>query len=489
MAFTSSAGYKNDVFVSYAHVDDTSILDNKRGWVTNFIDDLQKELIKKLGNKKGEIPSIWKDEKLAHNIPLNTSLTEEIKQTATYLIIMSPAYLRSDWCLKERHKFLQILKEMGSDTRVFIVEIDEIDRNKYPKEINDGLIPCRFWTKEGKIVRTMGVTTRGTEEYYTSLLDITKDFVDELTRIKENTQEQKRKGSIFLAQTTDDLDDKREELKRYLKDTGFKILEENLFANENSSITKEKVIKNLEESLVYIQLLSELPGRKVLEDSERIGKFQFDIAKKNLQVKKLIWRSSNFDIDKVADLGYREILKSEYVRAGGFEEFKSAIPEEFKSSVPITVLNGGKEPLGGDSTKKSKLIYICSDSTDREYSKKTILDAINNRKPRKNEINCFFPLDNTNSIDPRKYNEESILGSDAALFVYCNSDPGTVLSQLNYCLKTSVDRKSPFEVFALYDGPPLVKAQIPIIIESENFIYLNCRESLKDFTEKFLNRL
>ena len=152
---------------------------------------------------------------------------------------MSPAYLESAWCKKERQQFMEILKQKGASTRVFLVEIDQLERKKYPLEISENLVPYKFWTTDDdNTTRTLGIPDRKSEEYYKCLLDVAKDMANELKKIK-NISENKTavvhemdKGTVFLAQVTDDLDEKREEVKRYLKDEGYKILPEENYPYE-----------------------------------------------------------------------------------------------------------------------------------------------------------------------------------------------------------------------------------------------------------------
>lgn len=483
--------YTNDVFISYAHADDANILGSPKGWVLNFVDDLEKSLIMKLGKKDNETPFIWKDEELERNKLLTDALANELRKTAVFLIIMSPSYLKSDWCGQELKQFLEIAKDKNASGRIFIVEIDELDRSDYPAEIDKNLLTYRFWTKEkGTKAKTLGIPKRDNEEYYTRLIDIRNDLAKELTSIRDSSSmlqpQPTYKGTVFLAQVTDDLDEKREEIKRFLKDSGYKILpEDNWYAKESFNELREEVKQNINQSGLYVQLLSNLPGKKVLSSEDSLAKFQFEIAQASGK-KMLIWRPSSLNMEDVASPEHKKILESEYVRTGIFEEFKAAI---------ATALQPVPEPLP-QAPANSKFVYICTDEIDKDYCENTILKIIDERNHeietsniQKNKIDCFFPLENASSPDSRKYNDESFLISDAALFVYCNSDPSTVLNQINYCRKINIRRKEPFDIVALYDGPPTVKNQIPLRMASLRFTYLNCRENLKDFTEKFLNIL
>jgi hypothetical protein len=486
-AYLNTSGYKNDVFVSYAHVDNEPVLDSEIKWVSNFIDDLGKFLARRLRGENGANPYIWIDHELAFNKPLNESLTNELRQTATFLIIMSLAYLESEWCKKERQQFFEILKEKGSNTRVFIVEIDEIDRKMYPIEINEYVIPYKFWKKENSSkAKMLGFPKRADDEDYSNrLVDISVDLANELASIKKLTSMKMKsnepqvrptipKGNIFLAQVTDDLDERREEIKRYFKDEGYKILpEENMYSSYETGKLKETMEENFANCLLYVQLLSHLPGKKLPSSNNTITSFQFELAKSSGK-KMMIWRSSDIDINKISDLSLRQIHESEYVQSGVFEEFKSA------------VLKSVNKPIIDPSPPVPRFIYVCTDVIDRHYCEEKIIPKIEEKK-----LDYALPLrgDNKNISAIRKFQEQNLLSCDAAVFVYCDSDPDIVFNQIMHCRKINTDRKDPFKIVAIYDGPPTEKDKIELALQNMNFSYLNCRETPNDFDEKFLNIL
>ena len=51
----------NDLFISYAHIDDLPISEDQKGWITEF----QRILENRLAQLMGEKPKIWRDQKLS----------------------------------------------------------------------------------------------------------------------------------------------------------------------------------------------------------------------------------------------------------------------------------------------------------------------------------------------------------------------------------------------------------------------------------------
>jgi TIR domain len=123
-------GYSHDVFVSYAHVDDEPLIGAQRGWVTTLINNLETVVRQKLGFRDFRI---WMDHQLAGNQPLTPAIMSALGNTATLLIILSPGYLSSEWCGRERTAFLRLVQgKRDACSQVFVVYSDNLDRGSVP---------------------------------------------------------------------------------------------------------------------------------------------------------------------------------------------------------------------------------------------------------------------------------------------------------------------------------------------------------------------
>src|SRR5215813_7241175 len=134
------AGYDHDVFVSYAHLDDQG----GGAWVTNLVRHLDTEIRQRLGTKDLKI---WIDRELDGNQPLTAEIMQAIRRSATVLLILSPSYIASEWCARERNAFLGFARDCVSEGRIFIVHCRDLGRQLLPAEFGD-LIGFKFWTKD-----------------------------------------------------------------------------------------------------------------------------------------------------------------------------------------------------------------------------------------------------------------------------------------------------------------------------------------------------
>src|SRR5438093_7350401 len=93
--------FENDLFVSYAHIDDQVIAEGQTGWIAT----LHRALEVRLGQLLGHEPKIWRDPKLQGNDVFADKLVERLPSVAALISILSPRYVKSEWCLRELSEF------------------------------------------------------------------------------------------------------------------------------------------------------------------------------------------------------------------------------------------------------------------------------------------------------------------------------------------------------------------------------------------------
>jgi hypothetical protein len=176
--------YKNDIFISYAHVDNEPFPGADKGWVTTLINGLKIELGKKLG--RTDAYSLWMDYELRGNEAVTADIDEQLNNCATLVLIFSRGYLASSWCLLEMNTFLS---KVGSGSgRIFMVEQDFIAPEEKPPGFQD-LLGYPFWvrnTDTGR-VRTLGIPKPNPDrepEYYQILNELARDLTDKLNQLK-----------------------------------------------------------------------------------------------------------------------------------------------------------------------------------------------------------------------------------------------------------------------------------------------------------------
>ena len=241
-----SPDWQHDLFVSYGCVDDQAGDDGEQGWVTCFIEDLKRRLSERLGRK--DTFSVWRDEEeLARHVDVGKQIAIAIERSACMLVILSPGYLKSDWCRRERNDFLKWVHDRHeSGSRVFIIERDWVEDDR-PEEFKN-LLGFKFWTGEPSnqtdLPRPLD-KDRPTDraEYDDQINRVTHAVVAELRRLKSaaiykptkdpNGQSQSPPKpvrpsasalTVFLAEVTDDLRPQWKKVRTELDQRGVKVV-------------------------------------------------------------------------------------------------------------------------------------------------------------------------------------------------------------------------------------------------------------------------
>jgi hypothetical protein len=181
--------FQNDIFVSYAHVDDQPLPGgDSKGWITTFIRLFKISLAKKLGRQ--DAFSLWMDYELRGNQLVTPDIDNQIKNSATFIFILSNSYLASHWCRLEFHTFVQ---QAGIDSgRLFMIEHEPIAAEDKLPEFTE-LLGYSFWIKDSDTgrVRTLGLPKLNSDrdvQYYEEVDRLAKELADKLKKLKKEVE-------------------------------------------------------------------------------------------------------------------------------------------------------------------------------------------------------------------------------------------------------------------------------------------------------------
>lgn len=440
-----SSGARNDLFVSYAHVDDQLLPGAQLGWVTTLVSALRTQLATMLG--RAERVTLWQDLSLPGNAPIPEELNSELRRSTALLVVLSPGYLASAWCNRERNTFLEYVG--ARSRRVFVAERMPIDQAEWPPEFRD-LKGYKFWVKDrpGKPARTLGLPRPdpGDRPYYDALDDIVYDLTQTLKELKQgpatvplSVPEQPARPVIFLAEVTDDVDERREQVRRHLEQAGIDVRPTaDLPAPANQF--RARVEEELKGSTVFVQLLGEFPGRRPADLPQGRPQLQYERAAA-AQRPIFQWRDPNLDLSRVTDEAQRAFLRLETVRSESLPEFTDEVAQ-----AASTLFQQIRRPPTAHGP--ARVVFIDFQETDR--------------RPK----DVFGVLDGLQAA----YVWQSAAGSawrtmvkqsDGVLLVY-DTNPDWVVSRWLQCQKTRALAKKDPATLAIYNGPPSEKPDLTL---------------------------
>jgi TIR domain len=114
------SGHDYDVFISYAH------FDNSDAWVTQFFDQLHKDLTRKVANQRNLSIAFDRSADRGFGV-LSDDISKKVRGSAFFLFLLSQSSIQSDWCFEEFELFHSTHADAGK--RVLIIELDNLLSN------------------------------------------------------------------------------------------------------------------------------------------------------------------------------------------------------------------------------------------------------------------------------------------------------------------------------------------------------------------------
>lgn len=488
MAYLSQ--FDSDIFVSYAHVDDEPVAGADDGWVTNFVRCVKAQLARKLG--RSDACTLWMDHDLRNFEPITAQIMERVRRSAILVILLSPGYLASAWCRREREAFLGIVRERGA-RNVFVVEIDCVDDLGRPPELSD-LNPVRFWihNPKGGAPRILGWPRPGRDdhEYYSAVDDLVHEIVDDMHRLHARAATTALAGdgrgaaapqaqaapvagvakppgafqdqsTIYLAQVTDDLDIERNKVRRFLEQAGLRVVPQSWYSLEAAAF-RRSAAADIAGANLYVQLLSSVEGKRPPDLPEGYAQCQLRLA---LDAGKpvLQWRSFALDPATVEDEAHRALLELPTVRAEGIEDFKEAIRHKIEELRQPPLRPRG--PAGA-------FVFVDMDFADRPLAEQ-VCDIL-----YRNGAGYMLPLETQDPGEYRRDLEENLANCNALIVIYGSTTATWVRNHLLESRKALARRALPLRALAVFQGPPAPKDPLPVKFPS--MTVLNCQQGVDE---------
>jgi hypothetical protein len=258
--------FANDLFISYTHIDNEPLAHGKDGWVSTFHTALRARLRQLLGAEL----EIWRDAKLQGNDYLSDALLKQFPKIAILVSILSPRYIQSEWCLKELQEFAHVAERTGGlriddKARIYKVVKTLIPREQHPPELQ-GLLGYEFFDLDAHTGRPKEFLPElGKEEeykFFQRLDDLAYDVHLLLKELKAratstHTHAAMNGKAVFLAQTTNDVREVYDGLRRELLAQQCRVLPEGELPLHNPDALKQRVRADLERCKFSIHLVGQ----------------------------------------------------------------------------------------------------------------------------------------------------------------------------------------------------------------------------------------
>lgn len=351
-SFWREAMAKYDLFVSYAHEKDPK-------WAQLLVEQLET----RVGELLGRPPKFYFDPaEMQQGDHVEPALIDAVRGSRLLLVVLSPKYLLSKWCLLELETFLKA----GADTtdhRIFVAEAEHIDREEWPAQLR-GKETMAFWDADPVTKIPERLDPELGEKYAQTLKKRVGEVAHFVTaRLKAPGEVPRYAGDVWIAEPTDDLMGEWEDLAAAVRQVGWRALPTSPYSTANLDDYTKAVRDHLDTAKLFVQLLGPTAGKRPAWSDSQFPILQAnetrEVLKLRNRVRWLRWRKT--PAPPKEDLSpYAALLRDGDVQQSSFGAFKEEV---------IRYLSG--DPLLPEPYEPGNVqVQLCvhNDTVDRELA-------------------------------------------------------------------------------------------------------------------------
>lgn len=247
--------FEHDIFISYAHLDNEPLYVGQEGWISSFHHTLEIRLAQLLGKE----PNVWRDPKLQGNDYFSDKIENQFPNVALFLLVLSPRYVKSEWCLKELQLFCHAAEKTGgvrtasNKSRIFKTIKTPIPVDKHPEEIQ-GLLGYNFFELNAMNRAEEYSFELGSEvirKYLLKINDLAYDIVQLLEQLDVENESvnihcsSDKSKVVYLAETSPSLTESRDKIRRELQMLGCEVLPDRPlpYSSKFSKVVREMLVR------------------------------------------------------------------------------------------------------------------------------------------------------------------------------------------------------------------------------------------------------
>jgi len=230
---------------------------------------------------------------------------------------------------------------------------------------------------------------------------------------------------VYLAESSEDLDEERDSVREYLLHENVTVLTPNQFSAAPTQYRAElqKVLRR--NGIVFAQLLSGSLGRLLAEDDDttHLVHFQYKIAL-GQRVPIYQWRNRSVNLKEIANNDHHKMLLGSNVNVGTLDEFKALL-------------------VAGANASPARVIVIFDDVDD--YIARFLLEVLRDMSL----TTCV-----AGTTDTQDSLELKLRICEALVFIYGAVPAQRLIKSFKTCMAIIRRRLEPIPAVAILDGPP-----------------------------------
>ncbi len=458
---------KDDIFISYAHIDNQPLAEGLRGWV----EILHERLKIRLGQLLGEEASIWRDRKLQGNDVFADALVEKISNVAILVSVLTPRYVKSEWCLKELEEFCKRANGgagAGSKLPVFKVVKTFVPVQEHPRQIQ-GVLCYEFFEYDAERGRAKEFSPEVVPQRDIRYWERLDDLAYDIKQLIENMQQlegvaparadaEPGSGScktVYLAETTSDLFAQRDQIKRELQQHGHAVLPDKELPLDASALA-QAVGEYLSRSDFSVHLIGERYGIVPEGEEKSVVHIQSELAAaRGGDFLRLVWMPVGLSSQDVRQQRFIDTFLLGHHEGDGTEVVQTKL-EDLKVLIHETA-SRGPEPVetetNANDAPRINLYLICDkeDFGDAAALADYLFDE---------GVDVVLPATEGDEAQIYEDHKANLLECDAVLIYYGRANEIWLRMKLRELQKISgYGRVEPLLAKAIYAGAPRTDAK------------------------------
>ena len=480
--------FEHDIFISYAHIDNLALEAGQEGWIDHF----HKALRIRLAQLRGEKPRIWRDLKLNGNDYFSDTILEQFPKVALLVSILSPRYMKSEWCIRELDHFYNAASEalgvrLADKSRIFKVIKTDVPFERHP-EILKPLIGYPFYEvdqagRPREFSPIFGMESK--HKYLAKLEDLAYDICKTLEALEAaeslgtptiqtfgsfspepsnlpqpDNNQQDDKPQIYLAEVPIGLEDSRDQIRRDFELKGYEILPGEPLPNDPGEFNRA-VQQHLQTSKLSVHMVSNQPEvgssyadvyqQMAFARSQEQVQLAGDVVQSRSDFSRILWMPST---EQPMDEALQVLQNDPDFLNTGLEDLKTFIQDRLERPTA--------DPVEADGSLK-----VLLDCNEQDLVSPTIEPLYEFLSER---FEVQLPDHDTGSLAA---SENLLRQCDAVLIYYGHDASGLWLKRRLLALqKTLYKRLRPLLAKAVYVADPQKQAtagNIPVIQGANGF--------------------
>jgi len=455
--------YDNDIFISYAHLDNQPLIKDTEGWVSQFHRAVEIRVDQLLGKKS----SVWRDPKLQGNDFFDDTIVQQMPSVAVLVSVFSPRYVQSTSCTRELNQFCKASEKVGGlrygdKMRIFKVLKTPVPNEEHPEPVRDCL-GYEFYKVDSVTgrVRELNQIFGGDaeREFWIKLDDLAQDLCALLKSIEQDSTGNSNAGNgegentVFLADCSFDVREKYEDVRRDLLGHHCRVL-----PNRPLPLNVEELRPILKEMLNQCSLSVHVVGSSygiIPEGTDKsIVELQNEAAMEREELgnfTRLVWIPPGINVDDPRQRQFIESLRTNPGTQKGadlletpLEDLNTQIHNKLAPEPAVRV-----EPMKAHKASEVRLVYLMCDARD-EKSVTPVADYL-----FEHGCDVVLPAFDGDEAQVRADNEESLRSADGVLIYYGAPNELWLRGKLREWRKSAAfGRTKPLKATAVFVAPP-----------------------------------